>query len=147
MKVKTSIVSTVISKTLRSVALKLVTGSVTSGTTGLSANGLRESNITFDQPVCTSRGCIEHNPENLERGKGWNLSTDGSQGAIIPAEVVWSSSAGGVNKLPGEYRAGYYYSSADATTSQTHSKPHINKGAGSLPSSNSQHITVMLRVV
>ena len=25
-------------------------------------------------------GVYEYNPENLERGKGWNLSTDGSQG-------------------------------------------------------------------
>lgn len=62
-------------------------------------------------------GVYEYNPENLERGKGWNLSTDGSQGAIIPAEVVWSPQLGG-EKLPGEYRAGYYYSSADATDIQ-----------------------------
>lgn len=56
---------------------------------------------------------MNHNPENLERGKGWNLSTDGSHGAIIPAEVVWSPKAGAA-ALPGEYRAGYYYSTADA---------------------------------
>ncbi len=62
-------------------------------------------------------GVYEYNPENLERGKGWNLSTDGSQGAIIPAEVVWSPQFG-AEKLPGEYRAGYYYSSADATDIQ-----------------------------
>ncbi|MCW8040319.1 MULTISPECIES: carbohydrate porin [Acinetobacter] len=58
-------------------------------------------------------GVYEYNPENLERGKGWNLSTDGSHGAIIPAEVVWSPKAGAA-ALPGEYRAGYYYSTADA---------------------------------
>ncbi|MEG2267945.1 MAG: carbohydrate porin [Acinetobacter sp.] len=58
-------------------------------------------------------GAYEYNPENLERGKGWNLSTDGSHGAIIPAEVVWQPSVG-VSKLPGEYRFGYYYSTADA---------------------------------
>ncbi|MGE4314951.1 carbohydrate porin [Acinetobacter sp.] len=58
-------------------------------------------------------GAYEYNPENLERGKGFNLSTDGSHGAIIPAEVVWTAKLG-VAKLPGEYRAGYYYSSADA---------------------------------
>ncbi len=28
----------------------------------------------------------EYNPENLERGKGFNLSTDGSQGAMLPAK-------------------------------------------------------------
>ncbi len=58
-------------------------------------------------------GVYEYNPENLKRGKGWNLSTDGSKGAIIPAEVVWTPKVG-TQKLPGEYRAGYYYSTADA---------------------------------
>ncbi|WP_089606466.1 carbohydrate porin [Acinetobacter piscicola] len=58
-------------------------------------------------------GVYEYNPENLERGKGWNLSTDGSHGAIIPAEVVWQPNVG-MTKLPGEYRLGYYYSTADA---------------------------------
>ena len=62
-------------------------------------------------------GVYAYNPENLERGKGWNLSTDGSHGAILPAEVVWSPQLG-TEKLPGEYRAGYYYSSADATNIQ-----------------------------
>ena len=58
-------------------------------------------------------GVYEYNPENLERGKGWNLSTDGSHGVIIPAEMVWQPSVG-IAKLPGEYRLGYYYSTADA---------------------------------
>ena len=58
-------------------------------------------------------GAYEYNPENLERGKGFNLSTDGSKGAMIPAEVVWTPKLGAA-KLPGEYRAGYYYSTVDA---------------------------------
>lgn len=58
-------------------------------------------------------GAYEYNPENLERGKGFNLSTDGSHGAVIPAEAVWTPKLGAA-KLPGEYRAGYYYSTADA---------------------------------
>lgn len=58
-------------------------------------------------------GVYEYNPENLERGKGFNLSTDGSKGAIIPAELVWTPNVG-AEKLPGEYRAGYYYSTVDA---------------------------------
>ncbi|OLN14443.1 hypothetical protein BUE68_12595, partial [Corynebacterium diphtheriae] len=61
----------------------------------------------------TQVGVYEYNPENLERGKGFNLSTDGSKGAIIPAEVVWTPKLG-ERKLPGEYRAGYYYSTADS---------------------------------
>ncbi len=63
--------------------------------------------------VYTQVGVYEYNPENLERGKGFNLSTEGSKGAIIPAEVVWTPKLG-EQKLPGEYRAGYYYSTADA---------------------------------
>ncbi|MGE8624213.1 carbohydrate porin [Acinetobacter schindleri] len=63
--------------------------------------------------IFTQVGVYEYNPENLERGKGFNLSTDGSKGAIIPAEVVWTPKLG-ERKLPGEYRAGYYYSTADS---------------------------------
>ncbi|MCT8090381.1 carbohydrate porin [Acinetobacter sp. C_4_1] len=74
-------------------------------------------------------GAYEYNPENLERGKGFNLSTDGSHGAIIPAEVVWTAKLG-VAKLPGEYRAGYYYSTADAAliASTTTEKKHHQGG-------------------
>lgn len=63
--------------------------------------------------VYTQVGVYEYNPENLERGKGFNLSTDGSKGTIIPAEVVWTPKVG-EQKLSGEYRAGYYYSTVDA---------------------------------
>ncbi|MBC3349282.1 carbohydrate porin [Pseudomonas sp. SWRI196] len=57
-------------------------------------------------------GAYEQNPSNLETGNGFKLSGSGTQGAVIPVELVWSPS---LNGLPGEYRAGYYYSSADAT--------------------------------
>lgn len=60
-------------------------------------------------------GAYEYNPENLKRGKGFNLSTDGSHGTIIPAEVVWQPKLSTAN-LPGEYRLGYYYSTVDAQT-------------------------------
>ncbi len=46
------------------------------------------------QPIYIRKSVYEYNPENLERGKGFNLSTDGSHGAIIPAEVVWSPKLG-----------------------------------------------------
>lgn len=58
-------------------------------------------------------GIYEYNPENLRRSKGFNLSTDGSEGAIIPVELVWQPKAL-LQQLPGEYRLGYYYSTADA---------------------------------
>lgn len=54
-------------------------------------------------------GVYEYNPENLKRGKGFNLSTDGSKGAVVPVELIWQPKSG-LYGLPGEYRAGYYYS-------------------------------------
>ena len=72
-------------------------------------------------------GAYEYNPENLERGKGFNLSTDGSKGAIIPTEVVWLPKVG-QEKLSGEYRLGYYYSTADATEIQDTTKTSHKQG-------------------
>lgn len=73
----------------------------------------------------TQVGVYEYNPENLKRSQGFNLSTDGSEGAIIPAEIVWTPKLG-LDQLSGEYRLGYYYSTADAldinTISQTSHK-------------------------
>lgn len=68
----------------------------------------------FEPSLAAQVGVYEYNPENLERGKGFNLSTDGSHGAIIPLELIWQPVVGST-KLPGEYRLGYYYSTADST--------------------------------
>ncbi|OTG73160.1 carbohydrate porin [Acinetobacter sp. ANC 4218] len=81
----------------------------------------------FTPDVYAQVGAYEYNPENLERGKGFNLSTDGSHGAIIPAEVVWTPKLG-VAKLPGEYRVGYYYSIADATEIKEASQTEHKQG-------------------
>ncbi|HDS1734102.1 carbohydrate porin [Pseudomonas sp. BP8] len=56
-------------------------------------------------------GVFEQNPSNLESGNGFKLSGSGTQGAVMPIELVWSPQ---VNGLAGEYRAGYYYSNAKA---------------------------------
>ena len=56
-------------------------------------------------------GVFEQNPSNLETGNGFKLSGSGTQGIILPVELVWSPQVGG---LPGEYRLGYYYSTAKA---------------------------------
>lgn len=58
-------------------------------------------------------GAYEQNPSNLETGNGFKLSGSGTQGAILPVEVVWSPKVG-PQQLPGEYRLGYYYSTAKA---------------------------------
>ena len=56
-------------------------------------------------------GVFEQNPSNLESNNGFKLSGSGTQGAVMPIELVWSPR---VNGLKGEYRAGYYYSNAKA---------------------------------
>ena len=56
-------------------------------------------------------GVFEQNPSNLETGNGFKLSGSGTKGMILPVELVWSPK---VNNLPGEYRLGYYYSTARA---------------------------------
>jgi len=56
-------------------------------------------------------GVFEQNPSNLEAGNGFKLSGSGTQGALMPIELVWTPQVFG---LEGEYRAGYYYSNAKA---------------------------------
>ncbi len=56
-------------------------------------------------------GAFNQNPSNLDRNNGFKLSGSGTKGTLLPVEVVWSPQ---VNGLPGEYRLGYYYSSANA---------------------------------
>ncbi|MBA1219802.1 porin [Pseudomonas fulva] len=57
-------------------------------------------------------GVFEQNPSNLESGNGFKLSGSGTQGAVMPIELVWSPRIKG---MKGEYRAGYYYSNAKAS--------------------------------
>jgi porin len=56
-------------------------------------------------------GAYNQNPSQLETGNGFKLSGSGTKGTIIPVELVWSPN---VNSLPGEYRVGYYKSTAKA---------------------------------
>lgn len=63
-------------------------------------------------------GAFEHNDENLHRNKGFNLGTDGSDGALIPAEIVWQPKLTAQN-LPGEYRLGYLYSTVNKSSNGT----------------------------
>ncbi|WP_408733480.1 carbohydrate porin [Pseudomonas sp. LS1212] len=56
-------------------------------------------------------GVYEQNPSYLETGNAFKLSGSGTEGMILPVELVWSPQ---VNALPGEYRVGYYYSTAKA---------------------------------
>ncbi len=72
------------------------------------------ANIKYDiHPEWTvALGVYESNPENAKQSKGFNLSTDGSKGVLIPLEFIWKPQ---LNGLDGLYRFGAFYSTADAT--------------------------------
>ncbi|TNB78308.1 porin [Pseudomonas sp. Fig-3] len=56
-------------------------------------------------------GAYNQNPSQLENGNRYKLSGSGTKGTLIPVELVWSPK---LNGLPGEYRIGYYKSTAKA---------------------------------
>jgi porin len=58
-------------------------------------------------------GVYDQNPSNLETDNGFKLSGSGTKGALVPVEVIWKPTLGS-EALPGEYRLGYYHSSASA---------------------------------
>lgn len=55
-------------------------------------------------------GIYDVNPSNLDNDNGFKLNGAGTTGALVPVELVWSPK---VNDLPGEYRVGYYHSTAN----------------------------------
>lgn len=65
----------------------------------------------FSNTFFVQIGAFEQNPTLLETGNGFKLNGSGGDGTLIPVELVWTPE---VNGLPGEYRLGYYYSTADA---------------------------------
>ncbi|MQZ32488.1 carbohydrate porin [Acinetobacter haemolyticus] len=71
------------------------------------------ANIKYDLNSASTLaiGVYESNPENTKRSKGFNLSTDGSKGVLIPVEWVWRPQPNGLN---GIYRFGAFYSTAHA---------------------------------
>ena len=62
-------------------------------------------------------GVYEFNPENALERHGWNLDTDNADGVTIPVEVVWTPKSL-VNGLPGSYRVGGMYNTADDAKNQ-----------------------------
>ncbi|MFF7064039.1 carbohydrate porin [Pseudomonas sp. NPDC008258] len=82
-------------------------------------------------------GVFEQNPSNLESGNGFKLSGSGTQGAVMPVELVWTPRIQG---LKGEYRAGYYYSNAKAqdVLKDSNGQPAALSGAA-YRSSSSKH--------
>ncbi|KGT47775.1 MULTISPECIES: carbohydrate porin [Acinetobacter] len=62
-------------------------------------------------------GVYEFNPENALERHGWNLDTENADGVTIPAEVIWTPK-NFVNGLPGSYRIGGMYNTADDVNNQ-----------------------------
>ena len=66
----------------------------------------------LDEQWALQVGVYEQNPSNLSTDNGFKLSGSGTKGALVPVEIVWKPN--GKEALPGEYRLGYYHSSASA---------------------------------
>lgn len=62
-------------------------------------------------------GVFEYNPENALERQGWNLDTKNADGVNILSEAVWSPKKG-LNDLPGSYRFGVLYNTADDAKNQ-----------------------------
>lgn len=70
--------------------------------------------------VAVQVGVYEFNPDNgngKAEGQGWSLDTDHADGVTIPVELVWSPKAL-VNALPGTYRFGAMYNTANNVENQ-----------------------------
>jgi len=70
--------------------------------------------------VAVQVGVYEFNPDNgngTKEGQGWSLDADNADGVTIPAEVIWTPKSL-VNGLPGSYRVGGMYNTADDVANQ-----------------------------
>jgi len=82
-------------------------------------------------------GAYEQNPSNTQNDNGFKLSGSGTEGAVLPVELVWQPRIDG---LPGEYRAGYYYSTSNAkdVLKDSRGQPAVISGAA-YRSASSKH--------
>ncbi|TCM61186.1 OprB family porin [Acinetobacter calcoaceticus] len=74
-------------------------------------------------------GIYEINPENALENRGFNLSMDETEGALIPVELAWKPKLGIFDGLAGEYKLGAFYSTADASNIKTDSHGDIAQQA------------------
>ncbi len=75
-------------------------------------------------------GVYEVNPDNVKtqsNSDGFNLDMNNVKGATIPVEVAWKPKLSTFNGLPGEYKIGALYSTADANDVGTAGKEHSGK--------------------
>lgn len=57
-------------------------------------------------------GFYNQNPYHYDRGDGFRLEFSPTEGNLVPVELGWQPKLGS-DKLPGNYRLGYYYSSVN----------------------------------
>ena len=75
-------------------------------------------------------GVYEVNPDNVKtqsNSDGFNLDMNNVKGATIPVELAWKPKLSTFNGLPGEYKIGALYSTADANDVGTAGKEHSSK--------------------
>ncbi len=68
--------------------------------------------INFTPEVFLQVGFYNQNPYNYDRGDGFRLEFNPPEGNLVPVELGWKPLLG-ADKLPGNYRLGYYYSSTN----------------------------------
>ncbi|ETR84616.1 porin B [Acinetobacter baumannii CI86] len=75
-------------------------------------------------------GVYEVNPDNIKtesNSDGFNLDMNNVKGATIPVELAWKPKLAAFNGLPGEYKVGALYSTAEANDIKTAGKVHHGK--------------------
>lgn len=75
-------------------------------------------------------GVYEVNPDNVKtqsNSDGFNLDMNNVKGATIPVELAWKPKLAYFGGLPGEYKIGALYSTAEATDVANPSKVHDGK--------------------
>lgn len=75
-------------------------------------------------------GVYEVNPDNIKtesNSDGFNLDMNNVKGATIPVELAWKPKLAAFNGLPGEYKVGALYSTAEANDIKTAGKVHDGK--------------------
>ncbi|MCH4249190.1 MAG: carbohydrate porin [Acinetobacter populi] len=75
-------------------------------------------------------GVYEVNPDNIKTASnsdGFNLDMNNVEGATIPVELIWKPKLALFNALPGEYKIGALYSTADASDVGVAGKTHDGK--------------------
>ncbi|MFX5298490.1 carbohydrate porin [Acinetobacter baumannii] len=75
-------------------------------------------------------GVYEVNPDNIKtesNSDGFNLDMNNVKGATIPVELAWKPKLAAFNGLPGEYKVGALYSTAEANDIKNAGKVHDGK--------------------